>query len=163
MWVELGNRGASATASIFRSFRAQVFHLRNTRPKAMKIKTLHQSIKLKATPHEIYEALIDSEKHTEITHSPANIGRNVGDAFSTFDGYASGTNVDLIPDKKIVQKWRADDWPPGHYSTVTFELQAEGPETRLDFTQTDIPEDLYPDLETGWVEFYWDNLQAYFS
>ena len=118
---------------------------------------------LKATPHEVYEALMDSKKHAEFTRSPAVIGRGVGDAFSAFDGWASGTNLELIPDKKIVQKWRADDWPPEHYSTVTFELQAEGRETRLDFAQTDIPEDLYPELETGWVEYYWDNLVAYFG
>jgi activator of HSP90 ATPase len=129
----------------------------------MKTKTLHQSVVLKATPHEVYDALMDSEKHTEFTHSRANISQEIGDTFSTFDSYASGTNVELIPDQKIVQKWRADDWPPGHYSTVTFELHAEGQETRLDFTQTDIPEDLYPDLETGWVEYYWDNLKVYFS
>jgi hypothetical protein len=46
---------------------------------------------------------------------------------------------------------------------VTFELQAQGEETRLDFTQSDIPEDLYEELEAGWVEYYWDNLVAYFG
>ena len=129
----------------------------------MKTKTLHQSVLLKATPHEVYEALIDSKKHTEFTHSPAVIRREVGAEFSAFDGWASGTTIELIPDKKIVQKWRASDWPPGRYSTVTFELQAEGQETKLDFTQADIPEDLYADLEAGWVEYYWDNLAAYFG
>jgi activator of HSP90 ATPase len=62
-----------------------------------------------------------------------------------------------------VQKWRAAEWPEGHYSMVTFELHAQGQETRLDFTQNDIPEDLYAELETGWVEYYWDNLVAYFG
>ncbi|MGA7076084.1 MAG: SRPBCC domain-containing protein [Halobacteriota archaeon] len=47
--------------------------------------------------------------------------------------------------------------------TGRFELQAQGQETRLDFTQSDIPEDLYAELETGWVEYYWDNLAAYFG
>lgn len=129
----------------------------------MKTKTLHQSFVLKATPHEVYEALMDSKKHAEFTHSAAVIGRGVGDAFRAFNGWVSGTNLELIPDKKIVQKWRADDWPQGHYSTVTYELQAEGEATRLDFIQTDIPEDLYSELETGWGEYYWDNLVAYFG
>ena len=122
-----------------------------------------QSVLLRATPHEVYEALMDSKKHTEFTRSPAIIDRKVGGEFSTFDGWASGTTLELIPDKKIVQKWRAADWPQGHYSTVTFELSAEGQETTLVFTQAGIPEDLYEDLESGWVEFYWDNLVAYFS
>ncbi len=129
----------------------------------MRVKTLHQSVVLKASPHMVYEALIDSKKHTEFTHSRAVIRREVGAEFSTFDGWASGRTLELIPDTKIVQKWRADDWPKGHYSTVIFELQAEGEKTRLDFTQTDIPEDLYSDLEAGWTEFYWDNLAAYFG
>ena len=129
----------------------------------MKTKTLRQSVLLKATPHEVYEALMDSKKHAEFTHSPVVIHREVGGEFSTFDGWASGTTLELIPDKKIVQKWRAAEWPEGHYSMVTFELQAQGQETRLDFTQSDIPEDLYAELETGWVEYYWDNLVAYFG
>jgi activator of HSP90 ATPase len=129
----------------------------------MKTKTLRQSVLLKATPHEVYELLMDSKKHAEFTHSPAVILREVGAEFSAFDGWASGTTLELIPDKKIVQKWRAAEWPEGHYSTVTFELQAQGQETRLDFTQSDIPEDLYAELETGWVEYYWDNLAAYFG
>jgi activator of HSP90 ATPase len=129
----------------------------------MKTKTLRQSVLLKATPHEVYEALMDSKMHAEFTHSPALIRREVGGEFSAFDGWASGTTVELIPDKKIVQKWRAEDWPKGHHSTVTFELQAQGHETRLEFTQADIPEDLYAELETGWVKYYWDNLMVYFG
>ena len=129
----------------------------------MNTKTLRQSVLLRATPHEVYEALMDSKKHAEFTHSPAIIDRKVGGEFITFDGWASGTTLELIPDKKIEQKCRAADWPQGHYSTVTFELSAEGQQTKLVFTQAGIPEDLYSDLESGWVEFYWDNLVAYFS
>jgi activator of HSP90 ATPase len=129
----------------------------------MKTKTLRQSVLLKATPHAVYEALMDSKKHAEFTRSPAVIRREVGAEFSAFDGWASGTTLELIPDKKIVQKWRAAEWPEGHYSTVTFELQAQGQETRLEFTQSDIPEDHYEELEAGWVEYYWDNLTAYFG
>ncbi len=129
----------------------------------MKTKALQQSVLLNATPHEVYETLMDSEKHTAVTHSSAVIHRDVGGEFSVFDGWASGTTVELIPDTKIVQKWRAVDWPQGHYSTVTFELHAEDRGTRLDFTQTEIPEEFYADLETGWPEYYWDNLASYFG
>jgi activator of Hsp90 ATPase protein 1 len=127
----------------------------------MRTKTLRQSVVLKATAHEVYGALTDSKQHAEFTHSPAVIGRIVGAEFSAFDGWASGTILELIPDKKVVLKWRARDWPGGLYSTVTLDLHAQGLETRLDFTQTDIPEDFYAELESGWVEYYWDNLKAY--
>jgi len=71
----------------------------------MKTKTLHQSVSLKATAHDIYESLMDSNKHSEFTRSPAVIHREVGGEFSAFDGWASGKTVELIPYKKIVQKW----------------------------------------------------------
>ena len=77
----------------------------------MNTKTLHQSVLIKAAPHEIYEALMDSKKHSEFTHSPAVISREVGAEFSAFDGWASGTTLELLPDTKIVLKWRAADWP----------------------------------------------------
>lgn len=38
-----------------------------------------------------------------------------------------------------------------------------GQETLLDFPQADILEDLYADLKTRWVEWYWGNLAAYFG
>jgi activator of HSP90 ATPase len=78
----------------------------------MKTKTLHQSVSLKATAHDIYEALMDSNKHSEFTHSPAVIHMEVGGEFSAFDGWASGKTVELIPDKKIVQKWRGGRLAP---------------------------------------------------
>jgi activator of HSP90 ATPase len=129
----------------------------------MKIKTLHQSILIKATPHELYEALMDSKKHSAFTGAKATIGRRVGDTFSTWDDWASGVTIELVPDKKIVQRWRGADWPEGHHSVITFEFKKENHATRLDFTQTDIPESVYEDIAQGWQDWYWEKLLAYFQ
>ena len=66
----------------------------------MKTKTLHQTIAFKATPHEVYEALMDSKKHTDFTEEKAVISRDIGGKFTVFDGWASGENVELVKDKK---------------------------------------------------------------
>jgi activator of HSP90 ATPase len=129
----------------------------------MKTKTLQQSVVFTATPHELYEALMDSKKHTQFTGEKATIGRHVGDPFSTWDDWATGVNVELVPDKKIVQQWRGADWPEGHHSVITLEFKKEANGTRLDFTQTDIPESLYEDVAEGWQDWYWEKLQAYFT
>jgi len=65
---------------------------------------------------------MDSRKHARFTGGSARISRKVGGKFSVHDGYAEGRNLELIPDMKIVQTWRASDWPEGLYSNVTFEL-----------------------------------------
>ena len=125
----------------------------------MKTKTIRQNVTFKASPHEVYEALMDSRKHSEFTGGKASISRKVGGKFTAYDGYAEGTNLELVKDKKIVQTWRADDWPEGHYSTVTFELGKVEGGTKLKFTQAGVPEDQYEAISEGWVEWYWDNMK----
>jgi activator of HSP90 ATPase len=121
----------------------------------MSTKTIKQSVTIKTTPHEIYEALMDSKKHAKFTGGKASISREVGGKFTAYDGYAEGVNVELVPDKKIVQTWRADDWPEGQYSQVTFLLTKVEGGTRLTFTQTGVPEEQYEDVGQGWRDYYW--------
>jgi activator of HSP90 ATPase len=127
----------------------------------MKTKTLNEKIIIKADPHDIYEALMDSEKHSELTESVAKISREIGGKFTAFDNWASGKNIELVQDKKIVQTWRGDDWPDNHFSTITFLLEKDGENTVIKFLQTDIPDELYEDIKQGWIDYYWDRLKEY--
>jgi len=129
----------------------------------MNTKTLHQTIHFNLPAHTLYDALMDSKKHAAFTDAAATISRKIGGAFQTYDGYATGKNLELIPDKKIVQTWRASDWPEGHYSTVTFEFSEKDGQTTLVFTQTDIPEDAFEEIKQGWQEWYWDRLKTYLA
>jgi len=126
---------------------------------AMNTRTIRQTVTIKATPHDVYEALMDSKKHAAFTGGKASISRMVGGKFTAYDGYAEGVNVELVPDKKIVQTWRADDWPEGHYSRVTFSLTNAGGGTRLAFTQSDVLEEQYDDVAQGWRDYYWKPLK----
>jgi activator of HSP90 ATPase len=121
----------------------------------METRTIRQSVTIKASPHDVYEALMDSKKHAKFTGGKASISREVGGKFTAYDDYAEGVNLELAPDKKIVQSWRASDWPEGHYSKVTFSLAKTEGGTRLSFTQTDVPEELYDDVAQGWRDYYW--------
>ena len=121
----------------------------------METKTVKQTATFKASPHEVYEALMDSKKHANFTGDKATISRKIGGKFSTFDGYSEGTNLELIPDSKIMQTWRASDWPEGHYSKVTFSLKEIPTGTRLTFIQTEVPAKQYEDISQGWRDYYW--------
>ncbi|MBI4180700.1 MAG: SRPBCC domain-containing protein [Chloroflexi bacterium] len=121
----------------------------------MASKTIRQSVTFKASPHQVYEALMDSKKHSQFTGGKASISRKVGGKFSAFDGYAEGVNLELVPEEKIVQTWRASDWPEGHYSKVTFSLKEVTSGTRLTFTQSGVPEEQYEDVSQGWQDYYW--------
>lgn len=126
----------------------------------MKTKTIRQVVSFKVTPHEVYEALMDSRKHARFTEAAARISRRVGGKISAYDGYVDGLNLALVPDKKIVQSWRGSDWPEGHYSKASFALARTKTGTRLTFTQTGVPDDQYRPTRLGWKEHYWEKMKA---
>src|SRR5206468_4282723 len=91
----------------------QAISRRSSREDTMS-KTIRQTATFKTSPHEVYEALMDSRKHSKFTGAPAKLSRKVGGEFTAFGGSLSGKTTELVADKKILQEWRADDWPAGH-------------------------------------------------
>ena len=121
----------------------------------MQTKNIRQTAVFRASPHLVYEALMDAKLHAQFTGGKAVISRKVGGKFSVFDGYAEGVNLELVPDVKIVQSWRAGDWPAGHYSRAAFSLQKIEGGTKLTFSQIGVPEEQYEDVKQGWRDYYW--------
>lgn len=126
----------------------------------MAVTSIRQTVTLPASPHEVYEALMDARIHARFTGGGAKISRKVGGAFSVFDGYAEGVNLELVPDRKIAQRWRASDWPPDHYSTLTFSLTRITGGTRLTLRQRGVPAGQVKAISDGWREFYWAPLKT---
>jgi activator of HSP90 ATPase len=124
-------------------------------------KIIKQTIIFNASPHEVYEALMDSKKHSAFTGGKARISRSAGGEFMAYDDYITGENIELIQDKKIVQSWRAVDWADGFFSLVTFEFFDVQGGTRLDFTHTNLPEGTEDDFAQGWIDNYWELLKIF--
>ena len=124
-------------------------------------KTIEQTVTFSASPHDVYEALMDSEKHSQFTGAKASISRDVGGSFTAYDGALSGTILELVPNTKIVQAWRAADegWPADHYSTASFTLEEADGGTRLTFVQTGVPEQSFDQINQGWKDYYWTKMQ----
>ena len=125
----------------------------------MKTRTIRQQITFKASPHDVYEALMDEKKHGKFTQSETKISRRVGDSLSSGDGYIDGVNPELEPDSKIVQSWHASDWPEGHYSKVTFALTPVKGGTRLSFSHSGVPAEYTEDISQGWRDYYWQPMK----
>jgi activator of HSP90 ATPase len=116
-----------------------------------------------ATAKAIYEVLLDSKKHQELTGDAADIDPVVGGKSNTFGGYATGIISTLVQDKEITQTWRASDWPAGHYSNISFVLSDEDDGAHISFTQTNLPKGTEAEFEAGWDDFYWQPLRDYFA
>ncbi|HXB55421.1 MAG TPA: SRPBCC family protein [Vicinamibacteria bacterium] len=124
--------------------------------------SIHQEIDLNASPQRVYEALLDAKQFNTFSGLPAEIHREAGGDFSCFGGHIVGRNVELVPNQRIVQAWRAVGWPEGAYSIAKFELKAQGSGTRVILDHRGFPEGLKDHLAQGWKEHYWDNLTKYF-
>ena len=120
------------------------------------MKTIRQYVTFKVSPQDVYEAIMDSKKHSEFTKSEAYVSREINGEFSVYSGDIQGFNLDLVPGKRIIQSWRYSDWPDGHYPKVTFTLEEIPSGTRLTFNQTGVPDESYDDIEQGWHDYYWE-------
>ncbi|HLE77184.1 MAG TPA: SRPBCC family protein [bacterium] len=126
-------------------------------------RTIRQSVTVRASPPQVYAILMDPGKHARLTGGRATISQKVGGRFSTFDGYADGVNLELQKGRKIVQSWRASDWPLNHYSKATFALKKVPGGTKLTFTQTGVPNNQYSSIKQGWIDYYWVPLRELFA
>jgi len=131
---------------------------------AQKFSTITQTVMVKASPLEVYDALVDSKKHAEVTGSPATISARVGGKFSTWDGYIFGKNLELEPGKKITQEWTTTEWPEGYPpSRLEITLTRKTAGTELKMVHSNVPAEQRDEYEGGWRSFYWDPLQTYFA
>ncbi len=117
---------------------------------------------IRATPAQVYAALMDSKKHSAFTGQPARIDAREGGAFTCYDDYIKGVTLELEPAKFIVQAWRSRNWPKGTYSLVTFKLLKQaGGKTQLRFSQIGVPAWDYKEKSGGWRTHYWERLKKH--
>jgi uncharacterized protein YndB with AHSA1/START domain len=124
---------------------------------------IHYEIDFKASPQRLYEALLDQKQFAAFSGLPATIDSTPGGAFSMFGGLIEGRNVELVPNRRIVQAWRPAAWAAGLYSLIRFEFEPRGTETTLFFDHTAFPAGDYDSLDWGWHNHYWDPLKKYLA
>jgi activator of HSP90 ATPase len=138
--------------------------------------SIHQEVILKAERARVYAALTDAGQFQKVVSlsaavksgmaqaaTPAEISPEPGSAFSLFGGHISGRIIELIPDERIVQAWRAGDWAAGVYSVARFDLVKEGKVTRLVFDHVGFPNGQAKHLAAGWKENYWEPLEKFLA
>lgn len=117
-----------------------------------------------ATPEAVYTAWLSSEGHTAMTGAQAECEPEEGTQFSAWDGYIWGKNVELTPNKKIVQSWRTSEFPENSSdSLLTIEIEPTENGTMLTLNHEGTPQDQEDNYRTGWVEHYFEPMAEYFE
>lgn len=118
-----------------------------------------------ATPAKLYSFFMDSAKHTAATGMPAKISKKVGGSWSAFGRMILGKNLVLIPNRRIVQTWRASHWKksdPDSILVVSFE-KAAGGGAQVVLDHVGVPHYDQKGVTEGWVKYYWEPWKAYLS
>ena len=121
---------------------------------------------LPTSPERIYAAWLDAREHTEFTGGKATVEPRVGGKHTAWDDYISGTTIELVPGRRIVQTWRTTEFPdeaPDSRLELLFEPRGGGAETTLTLIHTEIPAGQGPQYKDGWAEHYFEPMRAYFS
>jgi uncharacterized protein YndB with AHSA1/START domain len=117
-----------------------------------------------ATRERIYAAWLDSSEHSAFTGDAAIIEPTIGGRHSTFGGFATGTNVELEPYRRIVQTWRSTEFPEGSPdSRLEVTLEETGGGTLVTVLHTEIPQGQADRCREGWVKFYLEPMKRYFA
>ena len=122
-------------------------------------RSIHQIYSFKASIADVWRALTDPKWIDEWGGGPAKMDGSVGTKFTLWGGDIHGTNIEVLPKRKLVQEWYGGKWPAP--SIVTFELSSHGETTTITLTHLDLPEKAFKEIEEGWREYYLGPLQGF--
>ena len=115
-------------------------------------------------PVELYDALLNPKKHSAFTGAKATGAARVGGTFTAWDGYITGTNLELERGRRIVQEWKTTEWPeasPPSRLLWTFAAKRGGAEVTM--VHSKVPASQAAAYRQGWIDYYWTPLKEYFA
>lgn len=131
-----------------------------TEEKIVKTSIVEHSYDFKgATPRDIYEALLDTQRANIWSHGQAKVSKRIGTEFELFDGNVHGTLMQATPGKSIMQTWRLKNWPQDHFSTVTLKFIENQDGVTVNVNQVGVPVGQEELIRKNWMGYYWNAIK----
>lgn len=125
---------------------------------------IRQSIVLPASAEKLFEMYINPFTHQIITGASVEIGEKRGSNFKAFDGALTGTILEVIKPRLIIQSWRSVNFmAEDPDSTLILSFTPEGEEGRIDLIHLDVPDQDYDGVNQGWEKYYWRPWRMYLA
>ncbi|KPP67968.1 activator of 90 kDa heat shock protein ATPase1-like [Scleropages formosus] len=115
------------------------------------------------SPEELYRVFTNQEMVQAFTHGAALVEGEKGGKFRLLDGNVLGEFQELVPEQKIVMKWRYNTWPCEHYATVTINLTDHGSDTELSMECKGVPGSEEERTREGWQRYYFEAIKQTFG
>ena len=123
---------------------------------------IRQSVVLPAPAETLFEMYLDPAVHRAITGAPVDIGDERGAKFKAFDGALTGTILEVVKPRLIIQSWRSNVFKAEDPdATLILSFTPENDEGRIDLIHIDVPDHDYEGVTQGWEKYYWAPWRAY--
>jgi activator of HSP90 ATPase len=114
-----------------------------------------------AQSEDIYLALTNPATIQLWTGEPAVMSTVPNTEFSLWEGSIEGMNIAFEPNKKIQQEWYFGEQE--NASIVTIKLHQHKQGCSVELVHTNIPNEAYDDIVSGWNENYFGALEEFYS
>lgn len=126
--------------------------------------TIRQSVVLPAPAEALFKMYLDPSIHKAITGTSVDIGDEQGSNFRAFEGALTGTILEVVKPRLIVQSWRSTNFNiDDPDSTLILCFTPEGDAGRIDLIHLDVPDQDYQGVTQGWEKYYWAPWRAYLA
>ncbi|XP_054470054.1 activator of 90 kDa heat shock protein ATPase homolog 1b [Anoplopoma fimbria] len=131
----------------------------------VKIPTCKFSLREKflTSPADLYRVFLNQEMVQAFTHAQATVDGEKGGKFRLLEGNVFGEFAELVPDEKIVMKWRYNNWPCEHYATITMTFFDRSSETELKVDCRGVPDNEEERTKEGWKRYYFEAIKQTFG
>ena len=124
--------------------------------------TLTLAVDLPATPARLYAMYITPKLHAAFTGAPVRIAARAGARFEAFGGAISGTTLQVVPKRLIVQSWRSTHFGKRDSdSTLILRFVPHGKGGRIELTHVNVAERDFGGVSEGWHKYYFVPWRAY--
>jgi len=119
-------------------------------------KSIQQTVRLPASPAELFDSYLDPKRHAAITGHPVTISTKPGSEFRAFDGMLSGRIVAVIPKRLVVQTWRSGKWKEKDADSILILAFSGDPGYgQIDLIHVNVTDHDVQGVTEGWEKFYW--------
>jgi activator of HSP90 ATPase len=125
------------------------------------LKDFKNSYIIPTTPDEVFIALTNPLTIELWSGYPAVMSAEPGTEFSLWDGDITGKNIAIEENKQLIQEWYFGDIEKPSIATINLLDHKKG--TLIELCHTNIPDEDFENITTGWNEYYFEAIIDFFT
>jgi uncharacterized protein YndB with AHSA1/START domain len=122
------------------------------------------AVDLPASAAKLYRMYLDPKQHAAFTGAPVQIAARPGAKFVAFAGALTGTILQIVPNRLIVQSWRSTHFAKQDLdSTLVLSFYSQGHGARIELTHVNVADSDFAGVSEGWSKYYWVPWRTYLT